>query len=506
MVLSEVTEDELAIYENRALRTLRERILEALTPRLLALRDLLTAIELSSQGEVGGYRFRINRLCHLLDQLFSKKQDRDQLGMLVERLTSMHKSLLGLGGTSLFKEIRQSSPVSSPLHATNILRDDKRYRNIYALWHLWERKDEEKIFRVERLRRLSLGMDRYAAILCARAFGLLNMVYEGDTPRLTDCVFKPGSIPVELKRGWTFEWNKNGTFVLRSPVGEAVLKIAAIAAHVDRLPVELVGNLADISKDADAASPPILLLSLGHVEESPVTWSNEFVEWRERQRHTLVNIPKLLLLEVSPSRLDPVEHVARVIRRVIAEVEWPELPVKITLPRGYSSVSYELSQRIGESFSQAPSAKLFSEVTQLHKFTGESVVRLTENLDELGRQIQRGKSGPHARELAQMKSRLQAELKTKESNLLIWQELMAELDRVNRAFSPAIICPCCGETTTNSPIASMFSCSSDSCSTRWGKRQDSNGIMHVFLIPNGEDPENPPEKQDPLERYGADFM
>jgi hypothetical protein len=191
---------------------------------------------------------------------------------------------------------------------------------------------------------------------------------------------------------------------------------------------------------------------------------------------------------------------------VIAEVEWPELPVKITLPRGYSSVSYELSQRIGESFSQAPSAKLFSEVTQLHKFTGESVVRLTENLDELGRQIQRGKSGPHARELAQMKSRLQAELKTKESNLLIWQELMAELDRVNRAFSPAIICPCCGETTTNSPIASMFSCSSDSCSTRWGKRQDSNGIMHVFLIPNGEDPENPPEKQDPLERYGADFM
>jgi hypothetical protein len=504
MVLSEVTEDELAIYENRALRTLRERILEALTPRLLALRDLLTAIELSSQGEVGGYRFRIDRLCHLLDQLFSKKQDRDQLGMLVERLTSIHKSLLGLGGTSLLKDIRQSSPVSSPLHATNILRDDKRYRNIYALWHLWERKDDEKISRGERLRRLSSGMDRYVAILCARAFGLLNMVHEGSNSRLTDSVFKPGSMPVELKRGWTFGWNENGTFVLRSPVGEAVLMIVAIAAQVDRLPVELIDDFAAISEDAAAESPPVLLLSLGNLEESPVTWSKELVAWRERQRHTLVNIPGLLLLEVSPSRLDPVEHVARVIRRVIAQVEWPELPVKIVLPRGFAAVYREISQPIGESFARAPSAELLSEVTGLHKVAGEAIVRITEKLDEIGRQIQRGKSGPHARELAQEKSRLQSELKIKEGNLVIWRELLDELNRLTRLFAPVMICPCCGETTKNSAIASMFSCSSDSCSTRWGKRRDANGNMHVFLMPNGEDASN--TQQDPLDRFGADFI
>lgn len=506
MVLSEVTEEELAIYENRALRTLRDRILEALTPRLLALKDLLTAIELSSQGEVGGYRFRIYRLCHLLDQLFSKKQDRNQLEMLVKRLTSIHKSLLGLGGTSLFKEIRQSSPVSSPLHATNILRDDKRYRNIYALWHLWERKDDEKITRMERLRRLSSGIDRYAAILCARAFGLLNMAHEGGVQPLTDCVFKPGCIPVELKRGWTFGWNENGTFVLRSPVGDAVLRIVAIAAQVDRLPVELIGDFASISEKEHAETAPVLLLALGHVEESPVNWSNEFVAWRERQRHTLVNFPRLLLLEVSPSRLDPVEHVARVIRRVIAQVEWPELPVRITLPRGFASISHEISQPVGESFARAPSAEVLFEVTRLHKITGEAIVKLTESLDELGRQIQRGRLGHQAREMAQEKSRLQSELKTKQSCLVIWQELLAELHRVSRLFAPAMICPCCGETTTNTPIASMFSCSSDSCDTRWGKRRDSNGIMRVFLMPNGEDPSNPPHGHDPLDRYGADFL
>jgi hypothetical protein len=349
-------------------------------------------------------------------------------------------------------------------------------------------------------------MDRYAAILCARAFGLLNMVSEGGKDSPKECVFEPGCMPVELKRGWSFGWNENGTFVLRSPVGESVLSIVAIAAQVDRLPVELVGELAAISEGVEIEAPPVLLLSLGHIDESPVTWSNEFVAWREGQRHTLVNIPRLLLLEVSPSRLDPVEHVARVIRRVIAEVEWPTLPVKITVPRGFASVSRELPQPIGESLSRAPSAELFSEVTRRHKITGEAVARLTENLDELGRQIQRGKSGPHARELAQEKSRLQSELKTYEGTLVIWQELLAELDHVTKLFSPAMICPCCGRTTSNAPEASMFSCSSDSCSTRWGKRQDAKGCMHLFLMPNGEDSSNPPHGQDPLDRYGADFL
>ena len=506
MILSEVTEDEWAIYENRALRTLREKILETLTPRLLALRELLTAIELSSKGEVDGYRFRIDRLCRLLDQLFSNDQDRHQLGMLVAKLTSMHKSLLGLGGTPLFKEIRQSPPVSSPLHGTNILRDDRRYRNIYTLWHLWERRDEEKISRAERLRRLSSGMDRYTAILCARAFGLLSMVSEGDEERQSDCVFEPGGAPIELKRGWSFGWNADGTFVLRNPSCEPVLRIVAMAAHVNRLPVGLVGDLVAISEDVEAGAPPILLLSLGQTEASPEAWPPEFAAWRERQRHSLVNIPRLLLLEVSPSRLDPVEHVTRVIRRVIVESEWPELPIQINLPGGFASISHDLSQPISDSFTQAPSIKLISEVTRIRKSTDETVTSLTENLDELSRQIQRGKSGHNARELVQEKTRLQNDLRTSRANLEIWKGLLSELDSVRKIIIPAMICPCCGNESEYAPEASMFSCSSDSCSTRWGKRQDANGIMHVFLMPNGEDASNPPQNQDPLDRYGADFI
>lgn len=506
MVLSEVTEDEWAIYENRALRTLRERILETLTPRLLALRELLTAIELSSQGDVGGYRFRIDRLCRLLDQLFSNEQDRHQLGMLVERLTSMHKSLLGLGGTPLFKEIRQSPPVSSPLHGTNILRDDRRYRNVFTLWHLWERRDEEKIPRAERLRRLSSGMDRYAAILCARTFGLLSMVSDGDEERQPDDVFEPGGAPIELKRGWYFGWNSDGTFVLLKPGFEPVLRIVAMAAQLNRLPVGLVADLVAISEDAEAGAPPILLLSLGQTEASPEAWPPEFAEWRERQCHTLVNIPRLFLLEVSPSRLDPVEHVARVIRRVIAESEWPELPIQINLPGGFASISHNLSQPISDSFAQAPSIKLISEVTRFQKSTDEAVIRITDNLDELNRQIQRGKAGHNARELVQEKNRLQSDLRTSRANLEIWKELLAELDRVRKIIIPAMICPCCGNESEYAPEASMFSCSSDSCSTRWGKRQDAKGVMHVFLMPNGEDPFNAPQDQNPLDRYGADFI
>ena len=30
--------------------------------------------------------------------------------------------------------------------------------------------------------------------------------------------------------------------------------------------------------------------------------------------------------------------------------------------------------------------------------------------------------------------------------------------------------------------------------------------MHVFLMPNGEDPSDTPQDHDPLDRYGADFI
>jgi hypothetical protein len=90
--------------------------------------------------------------------------------------------------------------------------------------------------------------------------------------------------------------------------------------------------------------------------------------------------------------------------------------------------------------------------------------------------------------------------------LEVWQNLLPELKRIKSVFTPAMICPCCGHETSNPPHASMFSCSSDSCNTRWGKRLDTSGALNLFLMPNGEDSANTPEDQDPLDRYGADFI
>lgn len=504
MILSEVTDEDLAIYENRALRSLRGRILEKLTPRLLKLIEILRAIEFSEQGN--GYRFRIDRLCQLLYQLDSNDQNRQQLGKLVDSLTALHKSLLGLEGTSLFKSIRQSPPVSSPLHATNILRDDRRYRWVYELWHRWQRPDEEKISRSERLVRLSMAMDRFAAVLCARAFSLLKMVCEDETHHLSAQLFVQGAMAVKLKRGWSFKWEKNGTFALLRPDGHTAINIVAIAAQVDRLPVSLVADMASISTLPENANHPVLILSLGQLDGSPATWPDDLVEWRQTQRHSLTKMPRCLLLEVSPSRLDPVEDVARVLRRVIADVEWPELPIKANLPQGLAKVSHELHHPVMASFSQAPTEVQISEIADRFRITSDEITAIEHRLDEIIQQIQRGRAGHGARELAQEKSRLQAEMVALKGKLVVWESLHPELTRIRSLIIPAMICPCCGHETSNSPQASMFFCSSDSCNTRWGKRSDASGEMRLFLMPNGEDPADPPEGQEPLERYGADFI
>lgn len=504
-VLSEVTEDEWAIYENRALRTLRTQILDSFTPRLLALWELLSAMDRSSDGDAFGYRFRINRLCLLLGELLRNQQDRDQLRALVIRLASIHKSLLGLGGTFLLKTIRQSPLVSSPLRPTNILRDDKRYRKIFKLWHLWERREEEKITRAERLGRLSTAMDRYTAILCARAFVLLNMVLEADAKQSPAQLFEPGAKPVKLKRGWLFSWNKDGTFQLMRPDAKSVIKIVPIPAQIDRLPVGVVTEIAAPATSSEESEPSILILSLGQPDGSPATWTQDLIEWRQAQSHNLTELPRCLVVEVSPSRLDPVEHVARVLRRIIAELEWPQLPCTAKLPQGFADVAHELQHSVTPSFSKAPTTAQISEIAgHLQKTSGEMAAN-ERRLEEIIQQIQRGRQG-HGRELAQEKSRLQAAMVALKGKLEVWQNLLPELQRIRSIITPAMICPCCGHETSNPPQASMFSCSSDSCNTRWGKRRDTSGAMHVFLMPNGEDPSNPPDGQDALERYGADFL
>lgn len=505
VVLSEVIEDEWAIYENRALCTLRARILDSFTPRLLALRDLLSAMERSSDHDALGYRFRINRLCSLLGELFRNQQDRDQLRALVARLTSIHKALLGLGGTFLLRTIRQCPFVSSPLKPTNILRDDKHYRRIYKLWHLWERREEERITRAERLVRLSVAMDRYAAVLCARAFVLLQMVPENGVGQPSDPAFEPGGMPTELKRGWSFAWTMDGSFALLRPDGLAAITIVALPAQIDRLPVAMVSEMASSAEASKHARPPVLVLSLGRLNDSPATWPEALVEWRQMQAHSLAALPKELLLEVSPSRLDPVEHVARVLRRVIAEVEWPTLPEKAILPQGLAAIARELSHPLPASYSQAPTTAQISDVAERRQKAAEEIETITQRLDEIT-QLQRGGARRHARELAQEKTMLQAESVALKGKLEVWKKVLAELKRIRSLILPATICPSCGHETSNPPQDSMFSCSSDSCATRWGKRPDTTGTLRVFLMPNGEDPSDPPNGQDPLERYGADFL
>jgi hypothetical protein len=268
----------------------------------------------------------------------------------------------------------------------------------------------------------------------------------------------------------------------------------------------MITEMAGLKENSHIEAYPTMILTLGKCDNPPATWPEELVNWYRVQDRSLTLLPKRILLEVSPSSLDSVELVARLLRRIIAEADWPELPIKANLPAGIDTASAGISITVHKAFKTAPSLEQIEQIADLLKDATFKIGSIEQRLNDIVR-IQRGRVGNNAKDLAQEKGRLQTELLALKENLNVWQKLLEELNRIRSIILPAMTCPCCGHQTSQPPQASMFFCSyGPSCKTRWGKRADAMGQMHVFLMPNGEDPILQSEKENPIDRYGSDFI
>lgn len=140
-ILAESRKDQWDTYENRAVGTLRERILGVLHPRLQKLNQILEALDEASEhsSAIRGTRFRQDRLYQIWGEVFSSHPSRELLAQLIQKLEAARARLLGLADTFLFHEIPQFAVVESPLHTTNVFQSDAHYRQAFHLWHKWER-------------------------------------------------------------------------------------------------------------------------------------------------------------------------------------------------------------------------------------------------------------------------------------------------------------------------------------------------------------------------------
>jgi len=499
-VLSEVQDDDFAIYENRALKTLQQRLLSALAPRLATLRSLRDALDASDLNPSGGRRFSINRLCELLYDLFTDDPNRPALDSLIENLESLRLRLLSLEGMFLFKEIKFATRVLSPLHATNILRDDSHYRHVFRVWMAWETRSKKKITRKEKLLRYPLAFDQFTSLLCVRALNLIGInTKDSDTNQ-----FYPGAPTIELKHNWFLRWSANGTltFEHQDKVKTSSLHIVGSPSQLSKLPVSTVERLVSQIESKVVNGASVLFITLSQKEGLPESWpdslKNKLNTWRTKPQE----VPACFLAEVSAVKLNSIELIARVFRRVMAEHDWPILPVLIPVDKKLSALLPEYSKDIVNKWEEPPTKSLLNRLKQSRGVSESELKHLEVKLeqaqvDERATRSQKGKNGVNYN---QLKHDLREAILEQSEKTNILNTTFEKLQKVEQQFIPVLDCPCCGHTTTNSPVGSAFTCSSDSCKTEWGRHHDRS----VFLMPDGDDPST--TKEDPIQMFGADYI
>ena len=491
-ILAEVREDDWRIYENRVVCTLRIRILGILAPRLAALRQVLDAMNRSELGSVGGHRFRINRLCQLLDEVFGGTQDRTLLEALVEGLQTMKQRLLGLEGSFLLKSIGAVSLVPSPLKPTNILREDPRYRKVLRLWHLWERPQDEKISRRDRIARLCTAMDHFVALLCVRAVEEVLKNFASAPPDHHSAILKPGE-KIVLVRNWKFSWKNDASFLLESPQGKQTLKIVAVPVELSSLPEEHVNHLF---KDAEAMMQEgvsVCLVCLESGSDSLKTSCEKIAYLRKAGIDTSQTLPKIFLVEAAPHLLDSTELVARVLRRVIAEEDWPKLPIDAGIDRLFFEQFPELASLVPREWTQSPGERVSAKLNASVELEVAKRQRIKAELETIRNHHVTGRQ----------KNELLQQDASANRRLELLNSTVGKLKTLTDRFEAASRCPCCGIRTTREPEGSLFSCSADSCRTRWGRRLQADGSSNLVLMPDGDDTSS---AENPLDRFGADYI
>lgn len=142
-LFSRVEEDDYQIYENRATKTLIERIIRFLRIEEKSLLDQYEQLHgiINSGVHVGGFGFD-ESFQKAVNEIISKENDGDTDRMksleLADQLHRRAKVLLrkyrALRKSKLFRHLHKTKPVSDQIRTTNILLMDRNYNTVYELW------------------------------------------------------------------------------------------------------------------------------------------------------------------------------------------------------------------------------------------------------------------------------------------------------------------------------------------------------------------------------------
>lgn len=138
-LLARVLEEDLAIYENKAAKTLVDEFMRTVTRWCLETMDCQLQINMDDSHSVSSEQ---KNYFKAKDALLKGLDDEDLyiqqeiLAEQTEKLSEILDLLSECKSTQLYRALRRSAPIRGKLKQTNIFMKDKYYKYVYKLWNL----------------------------------------------------------------------------------------------------------------------------------------------------------------------------------------------------------------------------------------------------------------------------------------------------------------------------------------------------------------------------------
>jgi len=481
-LLAQVTEENWALYENRAVVTLQRYVSGSLSRRVVTLRSLLAQLEQIEAPDnlMSGSRFRRERMFELWGNAFKNPPNADAIRALYDKLNDLLRDVRALLSSRLFREARNFAPVRPPLRSTNLFRGNDAYRHVESLWRMWmEKADAEKtISEDEWLQKRRNRIQAHRDLVCTLTLRSLSKFRIQN-----DNLDSPIHQPLLLIHDWKLHRLMSGLLTLK--------KAEINKAHI--LPVADSRNQHAVDIHQALRAEP-----LGE-QNAPIlcVWLDSDLENPESTLSSESEGAQIRHIYVSPQRMDSGEGVLRFVREIIYHEEWPLLPLIVDLPLELNSIIRDYLPPLREGGLVTPPSETKLKKAVAERTEADTELKLAENeierLEEQKRKALR-KNQP-IRELENRRQKLKARLDQQMKRREDLNAIVVFLERTIATFTFAQRCPCCPSDRAEI-TNSRFCCTS--CNTEWGRDRKTGS---VFIWPKNR-PSLPKDSPD----WEADYI
>lgn len=140
-ILSTTYDDTLNTYENRFIKTLISKLAAFIEIRYNAVKDSITTYQSDRLNVNSTFAWRNYKVECVVDMKVTEEVD-DELNRrnleLLKRIETLRMYVMGFVNSTLFKELRNTLPVTSPILRTNIILKNVDYNACLKLWQFMD--------------------------------------------------------------------------------------------------------------------------------------------------------------------------------------------------------------------------------------------------------------------------------------------------------------------------------------------------------------------------------